>query len=122
MRDEEQLRRAIGALLDIGKLVLGKADESDLLRLICRVVVEASGYRMAWIGYRENDAARSLRPVAHAGVDEGYLSSINVSYGETGGPRIPAGAAIGTGRVSLVRNLQADPGYAPWRRSPCSPR
>ena len=32
---------------------------------------------MAWVGYRELDAEKTVRPVAWAGHDEGYLERIN---------------------------------------------
>ncbi|MFZ0836947.1 MAG: hypothetical protein WAM77_05810 [Xanthobacteraceae bacterium] len=46
-----------------------------------RVIVENSSYPLAWIGAALNDAAKSLRPIAYAGSEPGYLSKISVTLG-----------------------------------------
>lgn len=45
--------------------------EPALLEEICRVIVQAGGYRMAWVGFPENDAAKSIRFAAQAGDTDG---------------------------------------------------
>ena len=31
---------------------------------------------MAWVGQVENDGSKTVRPVAHAGYEEGYLADV----------------------------------------------
>ena len=57
-------------------------DEDTLLAEVCRVAVEAGNYRMAWVGYAVDDGLRSIKPVAHAGHEAGYLSSIKLSWSD----------------------------------------
>ena len=40
---------------------------------ICRLIVEEAGYRLCWVGRAEHDEAKTVRPIASAGFDEGYL-------------------------------------------------
>jgi hypothetical protein len=34
---------------------------------------------MAWIGYAENDADKTVRPMASAGFETGYLETLNIT-------------------------------------------
>ncbi len=81
-------------------------DETALLMQVCRVAVDVGGYRMAWVGYAQDDAARTIAPMAHAGHEGGYLSSIVLSWDadrETG--RGPAGQTIRSGEVRLSEDI-----------------
>jgi signal transduction histidine kinase len=70
---------------------------------------------MAWIGFAENNAAKSVRPSAHAGFEEGYLETLNITWADTERGRGPTGTAIRTGAVIACRNMLTDPAFAPWR-------
>lgn len=74
-------------------------DEARLLAEVCRVAVEVGNYRMAWVGYAQDDAVQSIKPMAHAGNESGYLASIEVSWNEHhAAGRGPAGQAIRSGQ------------------------
>lgn len=74
-------------------------DETSLLAEICRVAVEVGSYRMAWVGYAQDDESRSILPMAHAGAEDGYLATIRLSWREdqTIGQG-PAGRAVRSGK------------------------
>ena len=115
---ELALGRANHALRTINEChqVLVRAkDEDKLLKDICRLAVERGGYRMAWVGWAENDAGRTVRPAAYAGRDDGYLDSIKVSWGDNPFGRGPTGMAIRERRVVTFQNIDSDPEYQPWR-------
>ena len=115
---ELDLRRANHALRTINEChqVLVRArDEDKLLEDICRLAVEQGGYRMAWVGWAENDAERSVRQAAYAGSDDGYLDSIKVNWGDNPFGRGPTGMAIRERRVVTFQNIDSDPEYLPWR-------
>ena len=118
LRAGEALRRANRALRALGACndALGRATEAGaLLGEICRIVVEVGGYRLAWVGVAEDDPGRSLRPVAHAGDEEGYLQTIEATWADAPRGRGPAGVAIRTGQPSVCRDVLNDPAFAPWR-------
>ena len=60
-----------------------RAEEYELLRSVCQILVEVGGLRMAWVGYREFDEDKTVRPVAQAGYEAGYLGRINITWGDT---------------------------------------
>jgi PAS domain S-box-containing protein len=117
-RAEQELRRVNRTLRTISKcnqVTVRAADESHLLDNICGILVRSGGYRMAWVGYAENDEGKSVRPVAHAGFEEGYLQTASITWADTESGRGPTGAAIRTGKPVVARDIQADHSLAPWR-------
>jgi len=117
-RAEQELRRVNRTLRTISKcnqVTVRAADESHLLDSICGILVRSGGYRMAWVGYAENDEGKSVRPVAHAGFEEGYLQTASITWADTESGREPTGAAIRTGKPVLARDIQADHSLVPWR-------
>ena len=88
-------------------------DEAGLLAEVCRVAVEVGGYRMAWVGYAQDDAEKSIQPMAHAGEELGYLAAINLNW-HAGLPRGqgPAGRAIRTGKSQQSNDIRSDAQFA----------
>jgi PAS domain S-box-containing protein len=81
-------------------------EEVQLLAEVCRVAVDVGGYRMAWVGYAQDDAERSIRPMAYAGDESGYLKTIRVSWRDddaTG--QGPAGLALRTGQAQQTGDI-----------------
>ena len=102
MRVEEQLRAANRTLRTINRCneaLVRATEEIELAEAICRILVEDGGMRMAWVGYREENAARTIRRIAHAGFDDGYLDSIDVGWGDAPTGQGPTGVAIRTGEL-----------------------
>jgi len=99
------------------EVLVRAADETELLQAICRLVVEAGGYRMAWVGFPMQDEARSVRPVAHAGFEAGYLEVANITWADTERGRGPSGTSVRTGQPVIARNLFTDPAFGPWRQA-----
>jgi hypothetical protein len=66
----------------VNQVMVRANQESQLLDTICRILVEDSGYRMAWIDFAEQDDAKSVRPVAQAGFEAGYLDAVNITWAD----------------------------------------
>jgi PAS domain S-box-containing protein/putative nucleotidyltransferase with HDIG domain len=96
---------------------LHASDEQVLLNDICRIVCDDAGYRMAWVGYAEQDETRTVRPVAWAGAEDGYLTGAVVSWADTEYGRGPTGTAIRSGATVYIQDFASDPLMAPWRAS-----
>jgi PAS domain S-box-containing protein len=110
-----RLNRELRAISDCNEVLVRVEDEHTLLNEICRIICDEAGYRMAWVGYAENDDARSIRPVAWGGVEEGYLEQANITWADTEQGRGPTGIAIRTGKTDCMRDFTTDPKAAPWR-------
>jgi PAS domain S-box-containing protein len=117
-RADERLRRLnrTNRALSLGNEALVRAtNESALLQRICEIIVTEAGYRLCWVGYAEPDAARTVRVVAQAGFDEGYLKIANIGWADTERGRGPTGTCIRTGEIQVAKNIATDPRLAPWR-------
>ena len=119
-RDEQQLQRAnraLRTLSECNQALVRAQDEATLLADLCRIAVEHGGYRMAWIGFADQDEAKSVHPVAQAGFEEGYLNSVNITWADTERGRGPTGTAIRTGLPAIARDIPDNPMFRPWREA-----
>ncbi|MBC7347542.1 MAG: GAF domain-containing protein, partial [Clostridia bacterium] len=117
-RMEEEVRRvnrALRVLSQGNEAVVRAADEATLLKEICCLLVQDGGYRLAWVGFAEQDGAKTVRPVAQAGFEEGYLETVTITWDDSETGRGPTGTAIRSGRPAVVKNMLTDPAYTPWR-------
>jgi len=111
----ERVNRALRTLSAGNRALLRIDNEPDLLREMCRVAVEVGGYRMAWVGYVEHDEAKSIRPVAHAGLEQDYLATLKLTWADTERGQGPGGTAVRSGKPCAIRHIDTDPRFAPWR-------
>jgi GAF domain-containing protein len=109
------LNRTLQTLYQCNQALVRATEESELLQSVCRILVEVGGLRMAWVGYRELNEEKTVRPVAQAGYDEGYLERINITWADTEPGRGPTGTAIRTGANCWTRDNRTEPNLAPWR-------
>ena len=110
-----QASRALKAITECHQALIRATDETELLHEVCRIIVEVGGYRMAWVGYAEADANKSVRPVAQTGFDEGYVEKLNLTWADKARGRGPVGAAIRLGEPVVVRDTLTDRNFDPWR-------
>ncbi|MBN1414306.1 MAG: GAF domain-containing protein, partial [Bacteroidales bacterium] len=118
---EESLRslnRELHAISNCNQTLLRAEDEQTLLNEICRIICDDAGYRMAWVGYAEHDDAKTVRPVAWAGFDDGYVISAKLSWADDAErAQGPGGTAIRSGKTVYIEDFTTDPRMAPWRES-----
>ncbi len=110
-----QASRALKAITECHQALIRATDETELLHEVCRIIVEVGGYRMAWVGYAEADAHKSVRPVAQTGFDEGYVEQLNLTWADKERGRGPVGTAIRPGEPVVVRDTLTDRNFDPWR-------
>jgi PAS domain S-box-containing protein len=114
---EDRLRRtnrALRMLRQASGALIGVSDEVTALQEVCDTMIDVGDYRLAWVGYAQSNAERTVRPVARAGVRE-YLDEARVTWADEPRGRGPVGSAIRTGSVVLTRRTGDDPTFAPWR-------
>ena len=89
-------------------LIHAEAEET-LLEQICQTAIDVGGYHMAWVGYAQQDESKSIRPLAWAGAEEGYLSEIKLSWSEDDiSGQGPAGRTIRENQMNICEDLEAD--------------
>jgi diguanylate cyclase (GGDEF)-like protein/PAS domain S-box-containing protein len=109
------LNRALRMVSRCNEVLIRATDEATLLHDMCRTIVELGLHSFAWVGYAEHDEAKSIRPVARFGRDDGYLDSAAISWAENERGMGPTGTAIRTGIAQINQNFATNPLMAPWR-------
>jgi PAS domain S-box-containing protein len=115
---ESELRkvnRALKALGQSSEAMMRANNEKAYLEDVCKIIVEDCGYKMVWIGLAEEDAAKSVRPVAWSGFEQGYLDTLKITWADSERGHGPTGTAIRTGKPCGCRNMLTDPNVKPWR-------
>jgi PAS domain S-box-containing protein len=102
--------------LGFAKQALVRAsDEAALLQAFCSIIVEHGVFMGAWVAYREDDPAGTIRPAAWAGPLESYLDAIALRWDGVEEEGLgPAAVSIREGRTVVSQDVAAD-GTLAWR-------
>jgi diguanylate cyclase (GGDEF)-like protein/PAS domain S-box-containing protein len=115
--DLARLNRALQMHSACNELLIRATDETKLLVDICRLALDIGGYRLAWVGYAQDDDARIIRIAAHAGNsdDAAYVAALPVSWSEDDPKGLGlAGRAIRSGLPQVSEDITQDPTVSPW--------
>jgi GAF domain-containing protein len=111
-----RLNRNLQTLYQCNYALVHAANELELFQSVCRILVEVGGLRLAWVGRCEEDAEKTVRPIAMAGDGRDYVEKAMISWSDaTERGRGPTGIALRTGKPYWVRDNRTDPTIAPWR-------
>ncbi|OAI14380.1 hypothetical protein A1359_11205 [Methylomonas lenta] len=112
----KRLNRALRTLSLCNTTLVHAVQEKTLVNDICRILTESGGYRFVWVGYGQNDAQKTIHPVAHAGYEHGFLDILAVSWSEEPSGQNPAGYAIRSRETFIARDIfHNDQGSVEWR-------
>jgi len=116
LAEERELaaQRMYAVLSRINQAIIRVRDLKTLITGICQATVEAGGFAMAWVGLLDQDSFL-LRPIAHAGREDGYLAATD-NYGNDEERRAsPIGIALHEGRHAFCNDIATESCMAPWR-------
>ena len=110
-----RINQAQRVLSQCNQALIRATEESALLQRICDLIVEEAGYRLCWVGRAEHDEAKSVRVIAQAGFEAGYLAVSNITWADTERGRGPTGTCIRTRETVVTKHIATDPQMIPWR-------
>ncbi|MBJ6799600.1 hybrid sensor histidine kinase/response regulator [Geomonas propionica] len=110
-----RVNRALKTFSGCNQALVRATEELQLMKDICRTIVETGGYKLAWVGMAEHDDWKTVRPVAQWGDQGGYLTKLDMSWADIDRGRGPTGTAIRTGTTRIVQNIRYDASWALWR-------
>lgn len=113
--DLEKKNRALRLFSECTSAVVNSTDETALLKKVCTIAVESTGYRMAWIGKAEHDEQKRVIPVTFAGPGEGFLDIIKVTWGDDIHGQGTAGISIRTRKPYIARDLLTNSTFSIWK-------
>ncbi len=111
----KRLNRALKTLSEGNKILIHAVNEADLLKDVCNVLVNVGGYDLAWVGFAEQNEEKSIRLVAMAGDDDGYLDTVNFTWANTFNYN-PIGRVIQTGKSYVVYDIEKEFKNDKWSR------
>src|SRR5450830_804030 len=111
----EHANRALAALSEVNRSLIRATGNNELLQDICDAIVRQCSYRLAWVGYVQHDESKSIKIMARAGHDKGYLDAMQLTWAETERGMGTSGRAIRSGATQLCQDIASDPQYLPWR-------
>src|SRR3989442_12321638 len=77
----DRLNRRLRTLCQCTMTFFQAESEQELLQSVCEILVAGGEVRLAWIGYCEDDAGKTVRPGAQAGSGPDYLGAVGTSWG-----------------------------------------
>jgi len=112
-----KVNRALRSFSECTKAMTRIDDELELMEEVCRVCVEVGGHQMAWVAFKENDAAKTVKPVTSWGANGCFLDQLNATWDDVPEGWGPAGTAIRTGKITVFHNILTNPLYRPWQEA-----
>lgn len=113
--DLKHANRAYEALSEINQDMVRSKNENEFLQVVCQDLINTCGYLMAWVGYVQHDAQKSIKVMAQAGNGEYYLKAANISWADNEYGMGPSGRAIRTGVPQVCQDIASEAQFSPWR-------
>jgi len=114
---EDKLRhvaRLYALLSQINQAIVRTREQDELFRTICQVAIKFGQFRMAWVGLTD-EADDRVKPVTHAGQEDGYLDQILITTGDMPTGDGPTGSAFREGEIMTSYDIATEPRMLPWR-------
>ncbi|MCR4320001.1 MAG: PAS domain S-box protein [Candidatus Brocadiaceae bacterium] len=111
----EKLNTLLISLRKINEALVRSKDEVALFHVICDSLTGVGFVRFTWIGLFE-EGSNDIKPIAHAGFEDGFLSSVTLRWDDAGYAASPAGIAVNTGKPYILINIAKDQMNEAWRK------
>ena len=109
----KKLNRSYRALSEAVRARAESRTEDELLNRIAWLLKDTCEYRYVWIGYREHDTKRTVRPVAWSDNELERVQSLVVTWGDGPLGEGAVGTSIRTRKLALCENIPQNPNLAP---------
>ncbi|MDO8786617.1 MAG: PAS domain S-box protein [Sulfuritalea sp.] len=113
----QRSNRFLRTLSRCNETLVHATDELGLLGDMCRVVVEAGGFPMAWVGYAMTDEGQAIRPMAQFGEHAAeYVATLALTWADSERGQGPTGRAVRSGQIQVAEDIATEAGFIPWRK------
>ena len=114
---EEKIRhvaRLYAFLSQINQAMVRTQSLEVLFKTICEVAIDYGQFHMAWVGIFD-ESTNLIKPITHAGYEEGYLDEIIVKAGFDIFGKGPTGTAFREEKVTYCNDVETDIYMLPWK-------
>jgi PAS domain S-box-containing protein len=112
-----RLNRTHAVLSRCNNSLARSVDEESLLNAFCTNLVEVGGYRFAWVGYAKQNRSKGVHMMAHAERMDAELSVTKIRWSDSKDESSPCGTAIRAGRPVVLRDIERESKFTPWRKT-----
>jgi len=110
-----RLNRVYAVLSGINSMIVRERDRQNLFEEACRIAVEHGGFTLAWLGLLDA-GGQDIAPAARAGLDDGYLDSMQLTARSEAPDRcLLLAECLQTGIPVVCNHVAADARMARWR-------
>jgi PAS domain S-box-containing protein len=109
-----RLNRYLRTISLCNQVLVRAADEDELLREVCRTIVEAGGHRAAWVGLVEDGEAPRLRPAMVVGCEPEQVDRHAMDLADPAWETCPVAMAFRTGTPQVIQDIPGNPPRCPW--------
>lgn len=109
--------RAYEALSEVNQDMVRANNQDEFLQVVCLDLVSTCGYLMAWVGFVQDDAQKSIKVIAQAGNDKYYLKVADVTWADNEHGMGPSGRAIRSGIPQVCQDIATEAQYSPWHNN-----
>lgn len=110
----ERLNQILIAIHNINQLITRERDTHRLINEGCNILIKTRGYRFAWVGLVQEGSYQVL-PVGKGGFEDDYLSRVKITWDDSEYGQGPTGTAIKTKKPFVMRDIEHNLRFAPWR-------
>ena len=117
LREKEEmllgLNRLYAVLSETGQAIVRISDREELFHEICRIAVEHGGFRLAWVGIKDN--RNNVVEVFSSYGETAYLGGIEITIDDTQSGQGPTGIVLRGGSYHICNDFLNDPLTLPWQ-------
>ena len=113
--NRQQLEGVVSALRTLNacdRVVVRAKSEDEMLRSLCRTIVDEEGYSLAWVGFAIDNADKAIEIQASAGQAMAFLSDLTLGWGEDIKGSGTVGQTLRSGEVFVVNDIAQEPTLA----------
>ena len=112
--DARRYNRLYATLSQVNQTISRTKDRQQLFTRICEVAVEFGHFLLVCVT-EINRSTGEVRPIAFAGKDDGYLTTISLNIHQPDTLFGPTGIAVSENRIYVTQDIATDSKMAPWR-------
>lgn len=114
-REMERTNRLYAALSQVNQAIVRATAPDELLREMCRVLVEFGRFRMVWVG-KVDATSREIVLLAAHGAALDYLAGLSISTDASRPEGLgPSGVAARENHTDVCDDIEREERMAPWR-------
>ncbi|SEL83373.1 putative bifunctional diguanylate cyclase/phosphodiesterase [Halomonas daqiaonensis] len=113
-REQEEARRQLEGLVSAlhtlnacDNVVVRAKNEEDLIKTLCRTIVDEEDYNLAWIGFADEDSDKRIQIRASAGPANAFVADLNRDWEQDPQVSTVLEGAMHSGRTHIIDDVPA---------------